>query len=336
MRPHPAARAALGVFLAVTRTLLVVLSALVGSGTVAHAVPAQAAIEPAETTAIGGEALRFDSEDGVHLAGYLFRPAKGQVVKGAIVFVHEPARSGRDWAYLADKMTRFGFVSLVFDLRGHGDSLKRGDVALDRELFGPEDFAAMVSDVKAAVAQVRTAVPGGTRLHLAGADLGGSLALLYANGDPGVADLAVLSPGLGYDGVNLMGQIPAFGSRPALLVFSMEDGYARKSTEVMDKELRGPHHVETYYGVGHGTKMMAREPKLEGLLVSWFLGTLITSEGRELADTGKPTSGEKAMEGAELDATGEKKRLEQQKKDAEKAKKKAVEDDEDKKKRWQE
>lgn len=326
----------LGVFLAVSRTCLIVLCLLLGSITVAQAVPARAAIEPTETTAIGGEALRFDSEDGTHLAGYLFRPPKGQAIRGAILFVHEPARSGRDWAYLADKLTKYGFVSLVFDLRGHGDSLTRGKETLDRELFGPEEFAAMVLDVKAAVARLRGAVPADTRVHLAGADLGGSLALLYCNQDSAIVDLVMLSPGLGYDGVNLMGQVAVYGQRPAMLVFSMEDGYARKSTEVIAKDLRGPQHVETYYGVGHGTKMMVREPKLEGLLLSWFLGTVITPEGRDLADTGKPATAEKDVQGATLNIEEEKKRLEKQQKDAEKAKKAAVKDDEDKNKRWQE
>lgn len=322
----------LGVLVAVSRTTAAALLALCLGTTVAHGVPARAAIEPAVESPMGGEALRFDAADGAHLVGYLFRPAKGETVRGTIVWVHEPFRTGRDWAYMAEKLTRHGFASLVFDLRGHGESTHKGDVALDREVFGPEDYAAMVADVNAAITLARQKVGPDTKIHLAGSDLGGSLALLAAIADPKVHTLALLSPGLGYDGVNLVGKVPTYGERPIMLVYSSEDGYSRKSVEVMEKDLRGPHHVETYYGAGHGTKMLGREARLEGLMVSWFLGTVITPEGRALADTGKPMSGDKEAEVLAIDAEAERKKLEAQKRAAESTKKGAVGDDESGKK----
>jgi len=267
-----------------------------------------------EKTPLGGEEIAFSSEDGVSLMGNLFAP-KGKA-KAGIVFVHEPNRSSRDFAYLAEKMSRHGFAALVFDLRGHGKSLMRGDEELDREVFMDEDFQAMSQDLTAAVALLRERV-GDVPMHLAGSDLGGSLSLLHGIEDDGVASVALLSPGLGYDGVNVLGQTKQYGNRPLLIVFSVEDGYARKSAEVMGKEATGPLHIETYYGVGHGSKMLAREPKLEVLMTSWFLGTVITSDGRALQDAGKPVAEGKDLQGAELDSAAEMKRLEDDRKKAE-------------------
>lgn len=318
----------LGVLVALSRSTAAALVAVCLSGTLAHALPARAAIDPPVESAIGGEALTFKTDDGVQLVGYLFRPPKGEAVRGAIVWAHEPFRSGRDWAYMAEKMSRHGFVSLIFDLRGHGESLKKGDVVLDREVFGPEDYAAMTGDMKAAITLVRSKAGADVKVHLAGADLGSSLALMAAIEDSKIHSVAMLSPGLGYDGVNLFGKAPSYGERPVMLVFSSEDGYSRKSVEVLSKDFRGPQHVETYYGAGHGSKMLAREARLEGLLISWFLGTVITPEGRALADTGKPQSGDKAAEAVPVDAEAERKKLEAQKKAAEAAKKGAVGGDE--------
>lgn len=282
---------------------------------------ARAAVVPAPQSPIGGDELKFTTEDGVRLFGHLFE-AEGEL-KGAILFVHEPFRSQRDWSYLAERMSRRGYASFIFDLRGHGQSVMRGDEELDREIFMEEDFRDMSMDVQAAIDTLRKHAKTDV-LHLIGADLGGSLALLYGNSDPTVTTVAMISPGLGYDDVNIVGQAARF-DRPLLLVYSVEDSYSRKSAEVLGKEARGPSHTEVYYGVGHGTKMMSREPEVELFLQSWFLGTIITLEGRDLADTGKPGAADRQVEGG-IDTEAEKRKLQDQRDAIEEG---AVKDDED-------
>jgi len=279
-----------------------------------------------------GEAVLFETSDGVPLDGRLFSPDPRGKVRGAIVFVHEPFRSKRDWSYMAERLARKGFHALTFDLRGHGTSLARGDEELDREIFMEADWADTRLDLQAAVGFLkdRTNVPA-EQLHLAGSDLGGSLALQHAVKNDQVASVAMLSPGLGYDGLNVLGLGKQL-ERPLLLVFSTEDGYSRKSAQVLAAEAAGPVHVEMYYGVGHGAKMLSREPTLETLLISWFLGTVITADGRRLEDAGKPQIGEKSIDTA-LDTDAEKKRLEKQRREAESADQEAVGEQEERK-RW--
>jgi len=300
--------------------------------------PVWAGIEIPPETPIGGETVHFDSADGVQLIGHLFEPESDVPSQGAILFVHEPNRTSRDWAYMAEKLSRHGFVSLVFDLRGHGESLMRGDEELDREIFMDEDYLAMGHDVAAGLAFLR-ARPSvdPSKVHVAGSDLGASLVLLAAGGDEAIRSVAMLSPGLGYDGVNILGTLKTYGKRPLLMVFSVEDGYSRKSVEVLQKDAVGPTHVETYYGVGHGTKMLAREPKLEILLTAWFLGTIITEEGRRLEDTGKPMTEEIQVEEEAIDPEAERRRLEAAREAAEQASTGAIEEeeDEDKDRRWE-
>ena len=307
-------------------SLLLALGLLVGG-------PALASIDVPPEQPIGGEEVQFETPDGVLLHGNLFA-ARGSV-KGAILFVHEPFRSSRDWAYMAEKMSRKGFTSLVFDLRGHGRSLMQGEEELDRELFGDEEYVAMITDVRSALGALRGAKGAGEApVHLAGADLGGSLSLLLANEDEEVRSVAMLSPGLGYDGISVVGQVKKLGQRPLMLVFSMEDGYARKSTEVLAREATGPIHTETYYGVGHGTKMLSREPALEVLMTSWFLGTILSIDGRTLEDAGKPVAAEREAESSGLDAEAQRKKMEAQRKASAASNAKGVGDEGDEPKRF--
>ncbi len=186
---------------------------------------------------------------------------------------------------------------------------------LDRELFGDEEYQLMIGDVRTALTFLRDRKGAGELpVHLAGADLGGSLSVLMANETEAVTSVALLSPGLGYDGVSLVGQVAKLGKTPLMLVFSMEDGYARKSTEVLAKEASGPVHTETYYGVGHGTKMLAREPQLEVLMTAWFLGTIINAEGRRFEDAGKPVTNDIEAEESGVDAESQRKKMEAQRK----------------------
>lgn len=233
--------------------------------------------------AAGSRSVRYRTSDGVEVHATYY-PAEGNP-RTAVVFVHQPGRSGADWDYLASKLAEKGVACLAPDLRGHGESLTTSDGgSLDRELFEAADYLAMTEDVAAAVDYLRKKAGNGAEVQLVGADVGGSAALLYAVEDRDVSTLTLLSPGLMYDGVDTVDQVDAYGRRPLLIVVSMEDSYSAKSADVLKNEARGVVHMQPYYGRGHGTKMINREPDLEPLLTSWLLGTFKTAEGITLAE----------------------------------------------------
>lgn len=289
---------------------------------------AQAQGAPAKGAEEGGpQAVKMMTSDGVTLVGDLFHPELTKAEqRGGILFLHEPNRSRRDWAYMAQKMARKGFTSLSVDLRGHGESLLKGTEELDREIFMDEDYASMAEDLRAAVEFLR-GQPGVAErgVQLVGSDLGGSLALMHGVADAGITSLALLSPGLGYDGVNTMGSAGSFGDRPLMMVFSVEDQYSKKSTEVLAKERSGPTHVEILYGVGHGTKMLSRDPDLEVLVMRWLLGRIFSQDGRVPGEAYKPVSVDKNS--PIYDVGAEKQRREEASRDSQKGSIKAVDSD---------
>lgn len=273
-------------------------------------------LHPAAVRAAGpeGQAVSFPSADGIRLEATWY--AAKSPKPGAVLYLHMPARSSGDWSYLASMVAGHGIPGLALDLRGHGGSRKTvAGEAIDRDVFTPADWQAMSGDVAAAVAWLRTQrkVPA-DQIRIVGADFGASLALVHAQSDPGIRSLALLSPGLGYQGLNVKGKVGAFGGRPLLIAFSEEDAYAVKSGEVLAEEAPGRVLVQRYVGAGHGTRMLNREGTLEQTLLGWLLGTL-GEDGRPVVLDGMPESERKTVETTEKrDLAGEdRKRIEAQK-----------------------
>jgi pimeloyl-ACP methyl ester carboxylesterase len=230
---------------------------------------ALAIVTVAGSEAASGAAERrvsFRADDGVLLAAGWHEPSVRPAP--AVILVHMLGRSRRDWDLAATRLAGAGIGALTLDLRGHGES---GYVPRPES---PSDFTAMVADLTAARRYLATRVevePG--RIGLAGASLGGSLAVLAAAEGAGVASLAILSPSLDYRGVRIEAAARKV-TRPMLLVASDEDGYALRSARDLQKAAGGVREVVTLEQAGHGTVMLGREPSLTWTLVDWFRRTL--------------------------------------------------------------
>ncbi|HKY21027.1 MAG TPA: hypothetical protein VJM31_07395 [Vicinamibacterales bacterium] len=196
------------------------------------------------------------AEDGVTLAGTYYdatrRPAPG------IVLLHMHRRSHADWDAAASQLADAGFAVLALDFRN------------------TDDFASLSNDVRAAKAFLRErpeVMPNS--LGIAGASIGANLALLDAGGDPGVQSVALLSPGLDYRGLRTELAMKTYGARPALLMGSTKDPYARRSIRHLTTIGSGTREVRFTDSVAHGTTLLSRDPELIGALVDWFKRTLL-------------------------------------------------------------
>ena len=205
-------------------------------------------------------AVALKAADGTALAAAWGVPAKSA---HGVVLVHQYGRNKEDWQFLAQELVRDGNAVIAVDLRGHGQSVG----AVPRDL-SPADFAAMQLDVRAAVAQLRG--KGVSKFSLVGAELGANLAINVAVDEPGVVSAVMLSPGLDYRGVIAGDSVKRYGNRPLLLVASADDAYAARSAGVLDTTAVGEHEFRLLDGAGRGTKMLNREPALQGWLVGWI------------------------------------------------------------------
>ena len=206
--------------------------------------------------------LTLRTEDGHSIAATWYEPAYRPAP--AVVLVHMLTRTRRDWEGLASRLASEGIGALTIDLRGHGESPG-----------GSGDLAAFRQDVDAAKRHlaVRPDVIH-SRIGIAGASLGATLAVLAAADDPLVRSVALLSPALDYRGLRIEAAMRKYGKRPALLVASKEDAYAVRTVGDLGKGGGAIREVLLLDGAGHGTTMLGRAPELGAQIAGWFRRTL--------------------------------------------------------------
>jgi len=207
--------------------------------------------------------VTFRTDDGVTLAGTWYEPSSRPAP--AVIFVHMLQKSRREWDQIAVRFAADGIGALAFDLRGHGESPG-----------GPQDYAGMVQDVRAArrfLASRSDVTP--SRIGIAGASIGANLAALAAADDSSIASLALLSPSLDYRGLRIEPAVRKYGARPLLLVTSDNDGYAARSVRELQKAGGGLREAIVLSRAGHGTTMLVSDADLGRRLVEWFRRTLL-------------------------------------------------------------
>lgn len=214
---------------------------------------------------LAADRVSFRAADGTALSAE-FWPASGTNLP-AVVLVHMLTRSSRDWDSTAERMHQAGFLVLALDLRGHGDS--------SGSLSSSADLTPLLQDVVAAIAWMKhrpEVAP--TRIGLAGASVGASLAIQAAAADPSIRSVALLSPGIDYRGLKSDTAMKKYGDRPVLLIASRNDPYALRSAKELSEDAPRT-QLETLDDAGHGTMMLTKSDGLAGRLVDWFKATLL-------------------------------------------------------------
>lgn len=242
-------------------------------------------------TALAATDVTLTATDGTKLHA-ITEKAAGETKKG-IVLVHMNGREAGDWAYMAEKLAKKDMHAIAVDLRGHGSSDKADDDLTDA------DYLAMKSDVEAAAAWLRK--QGVSEISCAGGSIGANLCVHLGANNEDVVNLVLLSPGFKYKGVTSGDVLEKYGNRPVLLVAAQEDVYSFKTAGVLEGRAKGQVEFKALEGKAHGTKMLNRDPALEGMVTSWLLGTYELSAGDVVAP--RPASQAQAED---VTTTGEK------------------------------
>jgi alpha-beta hydrolase superfamily lysophospholipase len=207
--------------------------------------------------------ITIRTDDGIQLAATFYEAATRPAP--AVIYVHQLQKSRKDWDVVAGQLASEGVAGLAIDLRGHGESPG-----------SPQDYSGMVQDVRAArrFLATRTDVTP-NRIGIAGASIGATLSAVVAADDAAVVSLALLSPTMDYRGMRLDAPMKKYGSRPALLVASMDDGYSARTVRDLQKNAGGLREPLVLGGGGHGMAMLAADPELGRRLLEWFRRTLL-------------------------------------------------------------
>ena len=182
----------------------------------------------------------------------------------AVVLVPMLGRPRDEWQTVGQRLAEANINALAVDLPAAALPQNQDELTRWNEVVtvAVAYLAAHPSDVRAGA------------IGVAGASLGANLAAVAAAEDARISSLALVSPSLDYRGVRIESALAAYGSRPALLMASVQDPYSARSVRTLAKDAPGLREVRWSSAAAHGTVLLTRDPELSAVLVEWFQRTL--------------------------------------------------------------
>jgi pimeloyl-ACP methyl ester carboxylesterase len=247
--------------------------------------------EPAKNTA---HAVDLKTPDGIILKASYFAAAKSG--PGVLLF-HQSNRTRKSWDDIVKQLGNAGINVLTVDNRGHGES---GGTERPRKTWWPSDLDVAFNYL--------AAQPGVNRgvIGIGGAGvLGVENAVETARRHPAqVKSLALLSGETDRSGSGFLYQASQL---PGLYIVSDEDEYPpiEEAMELLYASASSPAKKLIHYAQavqapwrwyepvdvgkvpatgGHGTDLFKPHPELPGIIVHWFVTTLLKTPGHAPAD----------------------------------------------------
>src|SRR5947208_3465055 len=238
------------------------------------------------------------ASDGTILKASYFAAAKPG--PGVLLF-HQSNRTRKEWDDLAGQLAAAGTNTLTFDVRGHGETGGQESRGEARKKQWPLDLDAAF--------QYLISQPGVKRdvIGIGGAGVIGvenSVETARRHSDQ-VKSLVLLSGETSRDGMQFLRQASQL---PELFVVADDDEYPPivEGMELLYITASSPGRKFVHYSAsheapwlwyepfdigkvpakgGHGTDMFKPHPELPGIIVDWFVSTLIKTPGHAPADT---------------------------------------------------
>src|SRR5438552_14756447 len=281
--------------------LLVALTTLaagaLGQETKSTATPNASPVPPSQQPQ-PGRAVDLKASDGTILKASYFAAAKPGP---AVLLYHQSNRTRKEWDMVARQLAAAGINTLTVDVRGHGETGGQESHGEARKKQWPLDLGAAF--------QYLISQPGvkGDVIGIGGAGVIGvenSVETARRHSDQ-VKSLVLLSGETSRDGLQFLRQASQL---PELFVVADDDEYSPivEAMELLYITASSPSRKFEHYSAaqeapwlwyepfdigkvpakgGHGTDLFKPHPELPGIIVDWFVTTLIKTPGHAPADT---------------------------------------------------
>src|SRR5437763_8148566 len=281
--------------------LLVALTTLaagaLGQETKSTATPSASPVPPSQQPQ-PGRAVNLKASDGTILKASYFVAAKPGP---AVLLYHQSSRTREEWDMVARQLAAAGINTLTVDVRGHGETGGQESHGEARKKQWPLDLDAAF--------QYLISQPGVKRDVMG---IGGAGVIGVENSvetarrhSAEVKSLVLLSGETLREGLDFLRQASQL---PELFVVADDDEYPPivEGMELLYITASSPSRKFVHYSAsheapwlwyepfdigkvpakgGHGTDLFKPHPELPGIIVDWFVTTLIKTPGRAPADT---------------------------------------------------
>lgn len=146
---------------------------------------------PLSAAGLAGKPVSLKTTDGWTLSA-LYQPA--QEDKKTVVLVHDLGKDKTAFTKFAATLEDAGYGYIVFDLRGHGESIEQGEYKKFAREGLDNEFNKMPRDVEAALSYVKEQGVSAENIVLIGCGLGANVAAKSVSVTPEVPSLALISP----------------------------------------------------------------------------------------------------------------------------------------------
>ncbi len=239
----------------------------------------------------GARVVELKSSDGTPLKATYLAAAKAGP---GVLLIHQSNRDRKSWEPVAAQLAAVGINTLTLDMRGFGES-------------GGEKRGRAPEDVESALEFLRS--QAGVNRNVIGLGGAGWLGVLHsveaARRHPEeIKSLVLISGETLRNGLQFLHQASQL---PELFVFSDEDEYppTQDAMKLLYVTASSPYKKLVHYSAvedapwlwyetsdatkvpahgGHGTDLFKVHPELPGIVVQWFVSTLIKTPGHAPAD----------------------------------------------------
>ena len=163
---------------------------------------------------------------------------------------------------------------LRLDLRGHGESVNKGDNKLSYQSMTPDQFAKMPTDVARVVKTVLEDYSEAiSDIYIIGASIGANAAMMAATHLDSVQKVALLSPGIDYRGLKPADAFQAFEG-DILMIVARGDVESYQSSQTLATTKNEGWVLKAYPGDLHGTTLINADDRAMNYLLEWLFGKI--------------------------------------------------------------
>ncbi|MDN5202099.1 alpha/beta fold hydrolase [Fulvivirgaceae bacterium BMA10] len=224
------------------------------------------------TFCIDKKEVSFKTEDGFTIKATLQTPETGSNLP-AVILIHQGGSDRSEWKSLVKKLGEQQFITLAYDVRGHGSSDKVESIS---SLFNDPNQAPL--DMKAAITFLRNHEKVDPfRIAIVGASIGGNLACV-GSGDLAYGIKTAVSMSAKTSAVkNLAGEGKQLSIKSVFYISSEKEqkGTRAKWSRELYDQTSEPKKITIVEGSrAHGVGIFKDDPKLEDDIINWLKKTL--------------------------------------------------------------
>ena len=209
--------------------------------------------------------VAYDAPDtSVELVGYLSIPPSDKIKSAKpplVVLLHQANESADSWNIFRDELLATGNAVFAMDLRGYGLStfdLKANRLRPKNTFYVGEsmNFPSDIAFLVGKAIEVHGSKFDTTRLAVIGASVGGNAGLIYAQNEPRVLYVALISPGLEYAGLRIVPVLREYGDRPVFMAYADKDVYSRETVSLVSDLVPRVLDIKEFDSMFHGNRLI--------------------------------------------------------------------------------